>query len=94
VDEHPDPGVAVRLARGEPLGGNDVSGLCADAVARRVAIIGESLIARGSAYRFERPELKRQPEKWFEPRPNMEGRMEFVKLEEGIYRPVSMPPRA
>ena len=40
---------------------------------------------------FHRPELKMQPEKWFRTAPNMEGIMEFVCLEAGVYRPVTMP---
>jgi hypothetical protein len=32
-----------------------------------------------------------QPDKWFRTAPNMEGIMEFVRLEPGVYRPVTMP---
>jgi uncharacterized metal-binding protein len=60
-------------------------------VAERVAGIAHGMMARGSLYHFHRPELKMQPEKWFRTAPNMEGIMEFVQIEPGIYRPTSMP---
>lgn len=60
-------------------------------VAERVAGIARGMMERGSPYQFHRPELKMQPEKWFRTAPNMEGIMEFVQLEPGVYRPVSMP---
>ena len=62
------------------------------ALAERVAGIGREMLARGSDYRFERPEVVRRQDEWFRPAPNMEGAMEFVRLEPGIYRPVEMPP--
>ncbi len=61
-------------------------------VAERVAGIAGEMMAKGDPYRFERPELKKQPEKWFRSAPNMEGVMEFARVEPGIYRPVTMPP--
>ncbi len=61
-------------------------------VAERVAGIAREMMERGSPYRFERPALKMQPDKWFRTNPNMEGVMEFVQLEPGIYRPHTMPP--
>jgi len=60
-------------------------------VAERVAVIGGGMMARGGGYQFQRPELKLQPDKWFRTAPNMEGVMDFVRLEPGIYRPVTMP---
>jgi hypothetical protein len=60
-------------------------------VAERVAGMAEAMMRRGSPYQFSRPELKMQPEKWFRSAPNMEGIMDFVKLEPGIYRPTTMP---
>lgn len=60
-------------------------------VAERVAAIGTGMMQRGSPYTFQRPGLKKQPEKWFRSAPNMEGIMEFVQIEPGIYRPVTMP---
>ncbi|HZJ02384.1 MAG TPA: putative zinc-binding protein [Thermoleophilia bacterium] len=61
-------------------------------VAERVAGIAAGMMESGSPYRFERPELKKQPEKWFRSAPNMEGVMEFVRIEPGVYRPATMPP--
>ncbi len=61
-------------------------------VAERVAGIAGGMMKKGSSYTFERPELLKQPDKWFRSAPNMEGSMEFVQIEPGIYRPVSMPP--
>jgi hypothetical protein len=61
-------------------------------VAQRVAGIAAGMMERGSLYQFHRPELKMQPEKWFRTAPNMEGVLDFVSLEPGIYRPSSMPP--
>ena len=61
-------------------------------VAERVAGIAGGMMAKGSPYRFARPELRRQPEKWFRTAANMEGILDFVQLEPGIYRPVTMPP--
>ena len=63
----------------------------AHVVAERVAGIAEGMMARSSGYMFHRPELKIQPDKWFRTAPNMEGIMEFVRIEPGIYRPVTMP---
>lgn len=60
-------------------------------VAQRVAGIGEGMMARGGAYQFQRPDLKMQPDKWFRMAPNMQGVMEFVRIEPGVYRPVTMP---
>lgn len=60
-------------------------------VAERVAGIAGSMMQRGSPYQFHRPELKMQPDKWFRTAPNMEGIMQFVTLEPGIFRPVGMP---
>lgn len=61
-------------------------------VAERVAEIAGDMMKRDSAYTFERPELKKQPEKWFRSAPNMEGLVDFVQIEPGIYRPETMPP--
>ncbi len=61
-------------------------------VAERVAEIASGMMQRGSPYAFQRPEIKKQPEKWFRSAPNMEGLMEFVQIEAGVYRPTSMPP--
>ena len=61
-------------------------------VAERVAGMGAAVMTRGNPYQFHRPELKMQPEKWFRTAPNMQGVMDFVQLEPGIYRPASMPP--
>jgi uncharacterized metal-binding protein len=61
-------------------------------VAQRVGDIAGGMMERGSPYRFHRPELKKQPEKWFRSAPNMAGIMEFFQIEPGIYRPVTMPP--
>jgi hypothetical protein len=60
-------------------------------VAQRVGDIASGMMERGSSYRFHRPELKKQPEKWFRSAPNMAGIMEFFQIEPGIYRPVTMP---
>lgn len=60
-------------------------------VAERVSGIAGGMMKKGSPYSFERPKLLRQPDKWFRSAPNMEGIMEFVQIEPGIYRPVSMP---
>ncbi|GAB4257527.1 MAG: hypothetical protein Kow00129_17520 [Thermoleophilia bacterium] len=65
---------------------------CAAAVGRRCADMAQQMMSREGGYRFARPQLKKQPEKWFRTAPNMEGIMEFVKLEPGIYRPATMPP--
>lgn len=64
---------------------------CSRQVAERVAAIGTGMMERGGPYTFQRPELKKQPEKWFRSAPNMEGIMEFVQIEPGIYRPDTMP---
>ncbi len=84
-------------AQGFDLGGGSrrfPSGVTQDfarVVAERVQGIAQGMMQRGSPYQFHRPELKMQPEKWFRTAPNMEGIMEFVRLEPGIYRPVTMP---
>ncbi len=62
------------------------------AVAERIAAIGRGMLERGSDYRFERPGIVRRQGEWFRPAPNMEGALEFVRLEPGVYRPVGMPP--
>ncbi|HZJ03377.1 MAG TPA: hypothetical protein VFE20_06835, partial [Thermoleophilia bacterium] len=61
-------------------------------VAERVAGIAGGMMERGGSYTFQRPELKKQSEKWFRSAPNMEGLMDFVQIEPGIYRPDAMPP--
>jgi uncharacterized metal-binding protein len=61
-------------------------------VAERVAGIAQGMMAKGSTYRFERPGLLKQPDKWFRTATNMQGVMDFVRIEPGIYRPVTMPP--
>ncbi|MCZ7663945.1 MAG: putative zinc-binding protein [Thermoleophilia bacterium] len=79
------------LGRGSRRFPSGVTQDFARVVAERVHGIARGMMQRGSPYQFHRPELKMQPEKWFRTAPNMEGIMEFVRLEPGIYRPVTMP---